>query len=112
MVTFYTAIIQSVLCSSITVWFGSATKLDRLRLQRVVRTAEKIIGTSLPAIQDLAQDRLRKRAGSIVEDPSHPAHHLFTPLPSGRRYRALPSRTKRLMDSFFPQAVRLLNSSR
>ena len=112
MVTFYTAIIQSVLCSSITVWFGSATKLDRLRLQRVVRTAEKIIGTSLPAIQDLAHDRLRKRAGSIVEDPSHPAHHLFTPLPSGRRYRALPSRTKRLMDSFFPQAVRLLNSSR
>ncbi|KAI3368900.1 hypothetical protein L3Q82_025880, partial [Scortum barcoo] len=26
---FYTAIIQSVLCTSITVWFGSATKQDR-----------------------------------------------------------------------------------
>ena len=89
MVTFYTAIIQSVLCSSITVWFGSATKLDRLRLQRVVRTAEKIIGTALPAIQDLAHDRLRKRAGNIIADPSHPAHYPFTPLPSGRHYRVL-----------------------
>ncbi|KAI3368297.1 hypothetical protein L3Q82_008009 [Scortum barcoo] len=35
---FYTAIIQSVLCTSVTVWFGSATKQDRNRLQRTVRT--------------------------------------------------------------------------
>ena len=109
LVTFYTATIQTILCSSITVWFGSATKLDRLRLQRVVRTAEKIIGSPLPTLQDLVHDRIRKRAANIVADPSHPAHKLFTLLPSGRRYRALPSRTNRLKDSFFPQAVRLLN---
>ncbi|KAI3353757.1 hypothetical protein L3Q82_004989 [Scortum barcoo] len=41
LIQFYTAIIQSVLCTSITVWFGSATKQDRNRLQRTVRTAEK-----------------------------------------------------------------------
>ncbi|KAM9808426.1 uncharacterized protein ACBT44_012089 [Syngnathus typhle] len=29
----YTAIIQSILCTSITVWFGSATKQDKHRLQ-------------------------------------------------------------------------------
>ena len=109
LVTFYTATIQTILCSSITVWFGSATKLDRLRLQRVVRTAEKIIGSPLPTLQDLVHDRIRKRAANIAADPSHPAHKLFTLLPSGRRYRALPSRTNRLKDSFFPQAVRLLN---
>ncbi|KAL0148144.1 hypothetical protein M9458_056546 [Cirrhinus mrigala] len=34
---FYSAIIESVLCSSITVWFGSATKTDIRRLQRTVR---------------------------------------------------------------------------
>src|SRR4029434_2319736 len=28
---FYTAVIESVLCTSITVWFGSATKLDKNR---------------------------------------------------------------------------------
>ena len=75
----------------------------------MVRTAEKIIGSPLPTLQDLVHDRIRKRAANIVADPSHPAHKLFTLLPSGRRYRALPSRTNRLKDSFFPQAVRLLN---
>ncbi|KAM9816601.1 uncharacterized protein ACBT44_010845 [Syngnathus typhle] len=49
--TFYTAIIQSVLCTSITVWFGSASKQDKHRLQRTIRTAEKIIGINLPSIQ-------------------------------------------------------------
>ena len=34
--TFYSAIIQSVICTSITVWFGSATKRDRARLQRTM----------------------------------------------------------------------------
>ncbi len=42
---FYSAIIESVLCTSITVWFSSATKSDLRRLWRVVRTAERIIGT-------------------------------------------------------------------
>ncbi len=40
----YSAIIESVLCTSITVWFSSATKSDHRRLWRVVRTAERIIG--------------------------------------------------------------------
>ncbi len=46
---FYSAIIETVLCSSITVWFGSATKRDIRRLQRTVRTAERIIGAPLPS---------------------------------------------------------------
>lgn len=37
MVIFYTAVIQSVLCTSIIVWFGLATKQDRARLQRTIR---------------------------------------------------------------------------
>ncbi len=45
---FYSAIIESVLCSSITVWFDSATKSDIKRLQWRVRTAERIIGAPLP----------------------------------------------------------------
>ncbi len=49
LIQFYSAIIESVLCSSITVWFGSATKTDIRRLQRTVRTAERIIGVPCPA---------------------------------------------------------------
>uniref|UniRef100_A0A8C5I2T0 Phosphodiesterase n=1 Tax=Gouania willdenowi TaxID=441366 RepID=A0A8C5I2T0_GOUWI len=97
---FYTSIIQSVLCTSITVWFGSSTKLDRHRLQRIVRTAEKIIGVDLPSIQDLYLSRVRKRAGSITADPSHPAHNLFKLLPSGRRYRSLYAKTTHRLAPF------------
>ncbi len=102
---FYSAIIESVLCTSITVWFGSATKSDLLRLQRVVRTAERIIGTTLPSLQGLYSPRVSKRAEKITLDRSHPAHSLFKLLPSGRRYRALNTRTTRHRNSFFPQAI-------
>ncbi len=84
---FYSAIIESVLCMSITVWFSSATKSDLRRLRRVVRTAERIIGTTLPTLQELYLSRVSKRAGKITLDPSHPAHSLFELLLSGRRYR-------------------------
>ncbi|KAI3370613.1 hypothetical protein L3Q82_007188 [Scortum barcoo] len=67
LIQFYTAIIQSVLCTSITVWFGldqppNRTGTDcngQLGLQK------KIIGASLPSIQDLYVSRVRKRAGNI-----------------------------------------------
>ncbi len=107
----YSAIIESVLCTSITVWFSSATKSDLRRLQRVVRTAERIIiGTTLPTLQQLYLSRVSKRAGKITLDPSHPAHSLFELLPSGRRYRALSTRTARHRNSFFPQAIHLMNT--
>uniref|UniRef100_A0A8C1PL03 Wu:fc21g02 n=1 Tax=Cyprinus carpio TaxID=7962 RepID=A0A8C1PL03_CYPCA len=54
-----------------------------------VRTAERIIGTTLPSIQELYLSRVSKRAGKITLDPSHPAHSLFELLPSGRRYRLI-----------------------
>ncbi len=64
---FYSAIIESVLWTSITVWFSSATKSDLRRLRRVVRTAERIIGTTLPTttlptLQELYLSRVSKRA--------------------------------------------------
>ncbi len=87
MTQFYSAVIESVLCSSITVWFGSASKSDIRRMQRTVRTAERIIGVHLPSLQDLYYSRVKKRAGNIITDPSHPGHDLFALLPSGRRYQ-------------------------
>ena len=112
LIIFYTAIIQSVLTASITVWFGSATRQDRDRLQRTIRSAERIIGTDLPSIQDLYRSRVRKRAGKISSDPSHPGHYLFRLLPSGRRYRALYTKTTRYKNSSFPRAVALMNTER
>ncbi len=102
MTQFYSAVIESVLCSSITVWFGSASKSDIRRLQQTVRTAERIIGVHLPSLQDLYYSRVKKRAGNIITDPSHPGHDLFALLPSGRRYKSLCTRTSRHKNIFFP----------
>ncbi|KAL0185672.1 hypothetical protein M9458_017342, partial [Cirrhinus mrigala] len=64
MTQFYSAVIESVL------------KSDIRRLQRTVRTAERIIGVHLPNLQDLYISRVKKRAGNIIQDPSHPGHNL------------------------------------
>ncbi|KAK7916263.1 hypothetical protein WMY93_012024 [Mugilogobius chulae] len=69
MVQFYTAIIESILTSSITVWYAGATVRDRHRLQRIVRSAEKVIGCSLPSLQDLYVSRTRGRAAPRIVTP-------------------------------------------
>ncbi len=109
-IQFYSAVIESVFCTSITVWFSSATKSDLRRLRRVVWTAERIIGTTLPTLQELYLSRVSNRAGKITLDPSHPAHSLFELLPSGQRYRALSTRKTRHRNSFFPQAIHLMST--
>ncbi|KAI7805357.1 hypothetical protein IRJ41_005667, partial [Triplophysa rosa] len=92
---FYSAVIESVLYTSITVWFGSAAKTDLRRLQRIVQTAERITGTTLPNLQELYSTRVSKRARKITLDPSHPAHFIFELLPTGQRYSALSTKTAR-----------------
>ncbi len=84
------------------VWF-SYTKTDIRRLQRTVRTTERVIGGSLPNLQELYTSREWKRDKKVTLDPSHPAHYLFELLPSGRHYRALSTKTTRQKNSFTPR---------
>ncbi len=56
--------------------------------------------------------RCTRKARRIIKDSSHPSHSLLSLLPSGRRLRSIRSRTSRLRDSFFPQAIRLMNSQK
>ncbi|KAK2878201.1 hypothetical protein Q8A73_012383 [Channa argus] len=107
---FYRGTIESILSSCITAWFGNCTVADRKTLQRIVRTAEKIIGVSLPSIMHIYTTRCIRKANSIVDDRTHPSHTLFTLLPSGKRFRSIRPTTSRLCNSFFPQAIRLLNT--
>ncbi len=75
---FYSAIIESVLCTTITVWFSSATKSDLRRLRSEVRTAEHIIGTTLPSLQELYSSRVSERADEITLDPHISTLSLWT----------------------------------
>ncbi len=108
--TFYRGTIESVLTSCITVWYGNCSAADRKTLQRTVNTAAKIIGAPLPSILDIFLARCSSKTNSIEKDPTHPSHSLFQLLPSGRWYRSIRARSARLLNSFFPQAVRALNS--
>ncbi|XP_033978014.1 vomeronasal type-2 receptor 1-like, partial [Trematomus bernacchii] len=87
LVTFYRSTIESLLTYCITVWYASCTEADRMRLQRVVKAAQRIIGCLLPSLMDIYTSRCLSRAKNIVKDNSHPGFHLFNLLPSGRRYR-------------------------
>lgn len=108
--SFYRCTIESILTGCITVWYGSCTACDRKALKGVVRTAEYIVGNKLPALQDIYQSRCLRKIQKIRLDSGHPAHGLFTLLPSGRRFRSIQARTTRLLNSFYPQAVRLQNN--
>ncbi len=84
MCTFYRGTIESILTSCITVWYGACNASCRKLLQRIVRAAEKIVGVSLPSLQDIYSTRLTRKALSIAGDPTHPTHSFFSLLSSGR----------------------------
>ncbi|XP_076744795.1 uncharacterized protein LOC143420447 [Maylandia zebra] len=109
--TFYHCAIESILTGCITTWYGNSTAYNCKALQRVVQCSERIIGGELPSLQDIYRKRCLRKAGRIIKDSSHPSHKLFRLLPSGRRFCSIRSRTSRLRDSFFHQAIRLLNTS-
>ncbi|KAI3373429.1 hypothetical protein L3Q82_022040 [Scortum barcoo] len=48
---FYRATIESILCLSAAVWYGSCTAQDRKDLARVVKTAQGIVGSPLPDLE-------------------------------------------------------------
>ncbi|XP_028428670.1 seizure protein 6 homolog [Perca flavescens] len=87
-------VVESTLTFSITVWYGNSSAADKAALQRVVKAS-----------------RCRSWASNIMRDPSHPAHNLFNPLPSGKRLRSLNARSTRLKHSFYPEAVMNVNLS-
>ena len=94
--------VESILTGCITAWYGNYSASDRKALQRVVCTAQYITGAKLPAIQGLYTRRCQRKALKIVKESSHPSHRLFSLLPHGKQYRRAKSRSKMLLNSFYP----------
>uniref|UniRef100_A0A8K9V2X2 Reverse transcriptase domain-containing protein n=1 Tax=Oncorhynchus mykiss TaxID=8022 RepID=A0A8K9V2X2_ONCMY len=98
-------IIESILSGCITAWYGNCSAHNRKDLQRVVRSAQRITGGKLPALQDTYT--------TSMSQEGHKDHQgLFTLLSSRRRgqYRYIKAVTERLKNSFYLKAIRLLNS--
>jgi len=111
LISFYHAAVQSILTGAISVWYGNSSCRDQRALQRVVRTAEQIMGITLPSLHDLYIARCTARARRIIKDLHHPCNKLFVTLRSGRRLCCHKTRTERMRNSFFPVAIRALNSA-
>ncbi len=97
----------------ISLWFARCTAAERKALQRVINTAQNVIGCPLLCLEDIYKTRCLRRAHSITRDSSHPGHHLLELLPSGRRFKTIKAKTNwkkiRLKNSFYPKTVIALN---
>ena len=62
-------------------------------------------------LQDIFSSHCLTRSANILKDPSHPGHHMFALLPSGKHLMSIKSRTNRFKNSFHPTAIRSLNTS-
>ncbi|CDQ79082.1 unnamed protein product [Oncorhynchus mykiss] len=82
---FYRCTIESILSGCITAWYGNCSAHNRKPLQRVVRSAQRITGGKLPALQDTYTIRCHRKAKKIIKDDNNPSHCLFTSLSSRRR---------------------------
>ncbi|KAF7665495.1 hypothetical protein LDENG_00140760, partial [Lucifuga dentata] len=82
---FYRSVIEPILTFSITVWFSNITTQKAKQLERILRTASRIIGTKLPALKEIHESRLKKLGLKILKDLLHHANSLFKFLPSGKK---------------------------
>lgn len=92
--------IESLLMYCICVWYTSCMVAQRKALQRVINTAQKIVGWPLFILEELHSSRCLKKAQNIIKYTSQ-----FGLLPSGRRYQSLESRTSRFRTSFYSTAI-------
>ena len=107
---FYKSTVQSVLCYCLICWGGSLSVKNRVLLDRVVRSASKTIGSTLPTVDELYETYMMKKTRDILTDTSHPLHEFYYVAQSGCRYISERTRTNRYRNTFLPTSVRLLNA--
>lgn len=76
---FYRGTTESVLTSCIPTGFGNCKVGDLSQLHRIVKAAAKIIGTSLPVLQDIFHRRCISKASCIRLDPHMDSFLSFHP---------------------------------
>ncbi len=86
---------------------GPFEPLDSVELRFL--SAKTALLTALTSIKRVGELQAFS-VSEVIKDSNHPGNRLFILLPSGKRFRSLMAKTERLRRSFFPQAIRLLNS--
>ncbi|KAK0146750.1 RNA-directed DNA polymerase from mobile element jockey [Merluccius polli] len=107
---FYKTVLQSVLSFGLVCVFGNMRKGNQDKLQRLLKTASKIIGCSQTSVTQLWADLVVDKAERILRDPTHPLYRKFQLSNRGSsRLLQRSIKTKRFSLSFVPSAIRLFN---
>ena len=105
---FYRSVIESVLCFSITVWYGRLTNKDKRKLNKIVKMAMKLGAQSTP-LDELYNSCVIKQVDKVMKDVNHPLHKNYTFLRSGRRLSVPICSKDRFRHSFVPKSIKLFN---
>ena len=94
-------------------WGGSIKEGDKKRLNRLIKKAGSVLGTTLDTVEEVANNRIRTKLLAIMDNPSHPLHDTVTGQKSSFSNRLLhpTCKNERYRRSFLPTAIRLYNSS-
>ena len=85
--------------------------LQRLRPSALLLTRKQAFTPADEFLEEIYNTHCLRRARTIIGDSSHPGHHLFELLPSGRYFRAIKTKANGLKNSFYPRAVVALNTA-
>ena len=75
--TVYNAVICSIIMFGSVCWGGNISKLDRGRLEKIVKKkkAGHVVGKPLDSFKTLHEKRLYRKLMQILNDPTHPMIH-------------------------------------
>ena len=107
---FYQCVIQSIITSCITVWYGNLRAKDIRKLERVTKAASKTIGLDVKHIHSIFESAITSKLCAIMQEPKHPLYASVVVNRSGR-IRAPCTNTKRFRMSFLPNACHLFNTA-
>ena len=94
LVTFYNAVICSIIMFGSVCWGGNISKLDRGRLEKTVKKAGHVVGKPLDNFKTSHEKRLYRKLMQILNDPTYPMRHDFDSRRSNRSGKIFTSKNK------------------
>ena len=110
LVTFYNAVICSIIVYGSVCWGGNISKFDKGRFEKIVKKkADHVVGMPLDSFK---KNELKKLM-QILNDPTHPMRHYFDSRRSNRSGRFLlpKANTNRYKASFLPSTLPVSNEN-
>ena len=111
---FYRSVVESAVLYNQVCYYNSAKIVDKQRLDRIVHSAEKLIGEPLMPLSECYELSVVKKVVKTLDDQNHPLNDIFTSQKSKRntgRLLSVRAGSERRLKSFVPTAIRLYNDS-